>query len=88
MHLDRVTVTDLIQALEGCDPDAEARLAQQPAWPLEYAGDSANAAVQVELDGTSVVYLGRAPSSASSATPPAAGRLVTSPTSRGRRSQP
>lgn len=39
MYLDRVTVTDLIQGLEGCDPDAEVRIAQQPAWPFEYAID-------------------------------------------------
>jgi hypothetical protein len=58
MHLDRVTVTDLIQELEGCDPDAEVRIAQQPAWPLEYAIDPANPAVEVDLDGTTVVYLG------------------------------
>jgi Domain of unknown function (DUF4314) len=36
---DRVTVTDLLQHLEGCDPDAEVRLAQQPTWPFEYAID-------------------------------------------------
>ena len=57
MHVDRVTVTDLIQALEGCDP--EVRLAQQPTWPFEYAIDPTNAAVKVDLDGTSVVYLGQ-----------------------------
>jgi hypothetical protein len=58
MHLDRVTVTDLIQQLEGCDPDAEVRLAHQPTWPFEYAIDPGNAAVEVELDGGPVVYLG------------------------------
>jgi hypothetical protein len=58
MHEDRVTVTDLIQELEACDPDAEVRLAQQPAWPFEYAIDPTNAVVEVELDGTPVVYLG------------------------------
>jgi hypothetical protein len=55
---DRVTVTDLIQELEGRDPDAEVRLAQQPAWPFEYAIDPGNAIVEVDLDGGPVVYLG------------------------------
>jgi hypothetical protein len=59
MGLDRVTVTDLIHELEGCDPDAEVRIAQQPAWPFEYAIDLSNAAVEVDVDGTSVVYLGQ-----------------------------
>jgi hypothetical protein len=59
MHLDRVTVTELIQHLEGCDLDAEVRIAQQPARPLEYAIDPTNAVVQVDLDDTTpVVYLG------------------------------
>ncbi len=58
MHEDRVTVTDLIQQLEACDPDAEVRLASQPAWPFEYAIDPTHAAEEVELDDTSVVYLG------------------------------
>jgi hypothetical protein len=57
MHVDRVTVTDLIQALEGCDPDAEVRLSQQPTWPFQYAIDPTNPAVQVDLDGGPVVYL-------------------------------
>jgi hypothetical protein len=30
MDDDRVTVTDLLQALEACDPDAEVRLASRP----------------------------------------------------------
>jgi hypothetical protein len=58
VHTDRVTVTDLIQHLEGCDPDAEVRLAQQPTWPFEYAIDPTNPAVQVEVDDGPVVYLG------------------------------
>jgi hypothetical protein len=58
VHEDRVTVNDLLQALEACDPDAEVRLAHQPAWPFEYAIDPGHAAAQVELDGTPVVYLG------------------------------
>jgi hypothetical protein len=57
VHQDRVTVTDLLQAFEACDPDAEVRLASQPAWPFEYAIDQSNVAVEVELDDTPVVYL-------------------------------
>ena len=57
MDDDRVTVTDLLQALEACDPDAEVRLAHQPAWPSEDAIDPTDAAVEVELDDTPVVYL-------------------------------
>jgi hypothetical protein len=54
---DRVTVTDLIQHLESCDPDAEVRLAHQPAWPLGYAIDPTTPTVEVDLDGGPVVYL-------------------------------
>ena len=59
MHLDRATVTDLLDELEACQPDAEVRIAQQPAWPFEDAIDPGTAAVQVDLDGTSVVDLGQ-----------------------------
>jgi hypothetical protein len=59
VHLDRVTVTDLLHELEACQPDAEVRLAQQPAWPFEDAIDPGTAAVQVDLDATSVVNLGQ-----------------------------
>jgi hypothetical protein len=48
MHADKVTVVELIEELEACDPDAEVRLAQQPAWPFEYAIDRDHAAVQVQ----------------------------------------
>jgi hypothetical protein len=58
VYEERVTVTELIQHLESCDPDAEVRLAQQPVWPFEYAIDPGNAAVEVELDDGPVVYLG------------------------------
>jgi hypothetical protein len=58
VHADRVAVTDLTQDLEGCDLDAEVRLAHQPAWPFEYAIDPTNTAVQVDLDGGPMVYLG------------------------------
>jgi hypothetical protein len=49
----------LLYELEACEPDAEVRIAQQPAWPFEYAIDPGTAAIQVDLDGTSVVYLGQ-----------------------------
>jgi hypothetical protein len=71
MHLDRVTVTDLIHEPEACDPDAEVRIVQQPAWPFETAVDPTNAVVQVDLGGTPVAHLGEAPSSATSPTLPA-----------------
>ena len=47
MQDDRVTVTDLLQALEACDPDAAVRLAPQPAWPFQYAIDPTSAAVGI-----------------------------------------
>jgi hypothetical protein len=53
----RVTVTDLIQHLEGCDPAAEVRLAQQPAWPFEYTIDPTTPIVEVDLGDSPVVYL-------------------------------
>ncbi|WP_248582007.1 hypothetical protein [Nocardioides sp. InS609-2] len=31
-----ITVTELIERLQDCDPDAEVRLATQPNWPLQY----------------------------------------------------
>jgi hypothetical protein len=55
----KITVVELIEELEACDPDAEVRIAQQPAWPFEYAIDPANAAVQVQSgDDEPVVYIG------------------------------
>jgi hypothetical protein len=45
VHLERVTVTDLLQELEACEPDAEVRIAQQPTWPFEDAIDPGTAAV-------------------------------------------
>ena len=32
-----MTAKDLIDLLEGVDPDTEVRLAQQPHWPFEYS---------------------------------------------------
>jgi len=31
-----MTVAELIEILEGCDPDAEVRMAEQPAWAFAY----------------------------------------------------
>ena len=58
MDDDRVTVTDLRHALEACRPRRRGPPRPQPAWPFEYAIDPTNAAVEVELDDTPVVYLG------------------------------
>jgi hypothetical protein len=32
-----MTVQELMRELEGCEPDAEVRIAQQPSWPFEYS---------------------------------------------------
>jgi hypothetical protein len=54
----RMTVEELLEELGGCDPAAEVRIAQQPAWPFEYALDTAQAVVAVDLDDSQpVVYL-------------------------------
>jgi hypothetical protein len=58
VHADKVTVVDLIEELEACDPDAEVRLAQQPAWPFEYAIDRDHVAVEVQSGDEPVVYIG------------------------------
>ena len=59
MHEGKLTVVELIEELEACDLDAEVRLAQQPAWPFEYAIDRDHAAVQVQSgDNDPVVYIG------------------------------
>jgi hypothetical protein len=58
VHEGKVTVVELIEELEACDPDAEVRLAQQPAWPFEYAIDRDHVAVQVQSgDDEPVVYI-------------------------------
>jgi hypothetical protein len=71
VHLERVTVTDLLQELEAGQPDAEVRLAQQPTWPFEDAIDPT----------TSVVELGQG-AQLPPLTRPRATRLVASPSSR------
>jgi hypothetical protein len=55
--------------VEGCDPDAEVRLAQQPAWPFEYATDPTTPTVEVDLDETRWSTSPKALSSATSPTP-------------------
>lgn len=46
-----MTVGDLMEMLEGFDPETKIRLAQQPGWPFEYSVGNV-----VEVDGT--VYIG------------------------------
>jgi len=41
-------VEELIELLEGCNPEAEVRFASQPSWPFEY---SIETAIEVDLDG-------------------------------------
>jgi hypothetical protein len=58
MHFGRLTVSRLIEELEDCDPEAEVRLATQPAWPFEWAlSREPGPAMQVDLEGQPVVYL-------------------------------
>lgn len=66
-----MNVAELMERLEGMDPDAEVRIAEQPEWPFEY---SIHEVVEVDLneaneDGSynyeddepySVVYIGDA----------------------------
>jgi Domain of unknown function (DUF4314) len=82
VHRDLATVTDLLHELEACHPDAEVRIAQQPAWPFEDAIDPGNAAVQ--STGTAPAWSTpvRAPSSATSPSLPAPARLIATPSSR------
>ena len=57
MHLERVTVADLLHELEACQPDAESASLSSP--PGRRAIDPGTAAVQVDLDDTSLVDLGQ-----------------------------
>lgn len=50
-----MTVADLIEQLEGMDPDAEVVLAQQPSWPFEYTISGVEE--MSEADGNKV-YIG------------------------------
>jgi heme oxygenase len=54
-----MTAQELIEILEGMDPDAEVRFASQPSWPFEY---SISAAAEVDgvlylAEGTQLGYL-------------------------------
>ena len=51
-----LTVADLIEFLEDCNPDAEVRLAMQPRWPFEYSIDGFSL-MESETDDGPVVYL-------------------------------
>tara|TARA_R110000751_G_scaffold48050_6_gene107362 strand:- start:1007 stop:1267 length:261 start_codon:yes stop_codon:yes gene_type:complete len=42
-----MVVEELIEMLQGCNPEAEIRFASQPSWPFEY---SINDAVEVEIE--------------------------------------
>lgn len=52
-----MTVQELIELLEGCDPDAEVRFARQPAWPFESKVDLV---VEVDVDQEAGVVPDRA----------------------------
>ena len=61
MHFgsDKLTVSQLIEELDGLDPDAEVRLATQPTWPFEWhlSASEPGPAMQLTLDDQPVVYL-------------------------------
>ena len=59
MRFGKLTVRQLIDELEDCDPEAEVRLATQPSWPFEWSLSSREPgpAVQVDLEDQPVVYL-------------------------------
>jgi len=54
-----MTVQDLIEILEDMDPEAEVRLAMQPAWAMEYTiGNVVEVTNDPEdQDSTPIVYL-------------------------------
>jgi hypothetical protein len=49
-----MTVQDLIDSLEGMDPEAEVRFASQPNYPFEY---SIYGVIETEIEGETIVYL-------------------------------
>ena len=51
-----MTVRDILNALDGLDPETEVRFAFQPNYPLEYSIDDI---VEVNIDGEEIVYLGQ-----------------------------
>jgi hypothetical protein len=46
-----MTVAELIEVLEGYNPDSEVRLASQPKWPFEYSVSNVVSAMSDENDG-------------------------------------
>ena len=54
-----MTLAELMEILEGFDPDSEILLAQQPNWPFEYSiGTIAEAAGKVYIgEGNQLGYL-------------------------------
>lgn len=51
-----MTVRDILNALDGLDPETEVRFAFQPNYPLEYSIDDI---VEVNIDGEEIIYLGQ-----------------------------
>ena len=51
-----MTVRDILNTLDGLDPETEVRFAFQPNYPLEYSIDDI---VEVNIDGEEIVYLGQ-----------------------------
>ena len=51
-----MTVQDLLEILEDCEPEDEVRFASQPRWPFEYSVYEAEI-VENEDDDGAVVYL-------------------------------
>ena len=51
-----MTVRDILNALDGLDPETEVRFAFQPNYPLEYSIDGI---VEVNIDGEEIIYLGQ-----------------------------
>ncbi|MDP3453210.1 MAG: hypothetical protein Q8R90_09670 [Bacteroidales bacterium] len=55
-----MTVQQLIEELEGMNPEAEVRFASQPSWPFEYSIDSvavSNPEAEFDFEPAEVVYL-------------------------------
>ena len=51
-----MTVRDILNRLDGLDPETEVRFAFQPNYPLEYSIDDI---VEVNIKDEQVVYLGQ-----------------------------
>jgi len=54
-----VTAQDLIEVLEGLNPDSEVLLAMQPAWPFEYSiGNIIEYPEAPQGDDATKIYIG------------------------------